>query len=215
MTLQLLHSGFPYIWGNFLSVWRTSKMIKTLDSKYSLDDWDILEDKHSGKENRVHTEWQWPLYGMHDGKISLAWWGRGGGGERPPPFAISIIMYKVSCSVRSSWEGRYTLPISTLPLYVLSGREDCMERIFSWRIGCRISRLPDNGFRLLTSGFFMNQFPLPLFSVCCIASQKIVFIFYFLFAEIVEFLGGSFNRCQSYRRYTVLVAVFFDSSQHF
>ncbi len=37
-----------------------------------------------------------------------------------------------------------------------------VQRTLSRRKGCRISRLPDNGFRLLTSGLFMNQFPLPL-----------------------------------------------------
>ncbi len=63
-----------------------------------------------------------------------------------------------------------------------------MERIFSWRIGSRISRLPDNGFRLLTSGFFMNQFPsLFLCLLHCVTENS----FYFLFAEIVEFLGDS------------------------
>jgi hypothetical protein len=47
----------------------------------------------------------------------------GEGGGTPTPFHyfnISTITYKVVV-VRSSWEGRYTPPISTLPLYVLCG----------------------------------------------------------------------------------------------
>jgi hypothetical protein len=53
----------------------------------------------------------------HDGKISPAWWGRG---CTPSPFH-SICHHEQSCAVRSSWEGRYTPPISPLPIYVLCG----------------------------------------------------------------------------------------------
>ncbi len=54
----------------------------------------------------------------HDGIISPAVV-RVGRGARPPPFHYIYIMYVQSFGVRSSWEGRYTLPISTLPRYVL------------------------------------------------------------------------------------------------
>ncbi len=56
-----------------------------------------------------------------------SWWKnqpslvRGGGGARPPPF-YSIYLHVQCYIVRSSWEGRYTPPVSTLPLYVLCGR---------------------------------------------------------------------------------------------
>ncbi len=54
----------------------------------------------------------------HDGKISPACWRWGL--PRPSPFTLSTIS-KQSCGVRSGWEGRYTPPISPLPLYVLCG----------------------------------------------------------------------------------------------
>ncbi len=44
----------------------------------------------------------------------------GGGGARRPPFHY-IYHHVQSCSVCSSWEGRYTPPISYLPPYVLCG----------------------------------------------------------------------------------------------
>ncbi len=53
-----------------------------------------------------------------EGKISPAWWGEV---ARPLPFTISTITSKVV--VYSAWEGRYNLPISTLPLYVLCGAD--------------------------------------------------------------------------------------------
>ncbi len=46
-----------------------------------------------------------------------------GGGCTPTPFHC-IYHHIQSCSVRSSWEGRYTPPISTLPLYLLCGVDD-------------------------------------------------------------------------------------------
>ncbi len=71
-------------------------------------------------QSTVHTEWQLPTFGRifhHDGKIGPGWWGWGGGGALHPPFTLSTITSKVVV-VRSSSEGRYTPPISTLPLYV-------------------------------------------------------------------------------------------------
>jgi hypothetical protein len=56
---------------------------------------------------------------QHDGKISPAWWGWGGCTSTP---FHSIYNHLQSCGVCSSWEGWYTPPISTLPLYVLYAR---------------------------------------------------------------------------------------------
>ncbi len=73
---------------------------------------------HLYYNHRVHTEWQWPISGVHSimmEKNSLA---GEGGGCTPTPFH-SIYHHVQSCSVHSSWEGRYTPPISSLPLYVL------------------------------------------------------------------------------------------------
>ncbi len=44
----------------------------------------------------------------HDGKISPAWWGVGGGGARPPAFNLQIYDQIQSCGVCYIWEGRYT-----------------------------------------------------------------------------------------------------------
>jgi hypothetical protein len=44
----------------------------------------------------------------------------GGGGCTPSPFYY-VYHHEQSLSVRSSWEGRYTPPTSSLPLYVLCG----------------------------------------------------------------------------------------------
>jgi len=73
--------------------------------------------------HRVHTEWQLPLSGVHfilmeksaqPGKVRAGY-------KRPPYFTISIPSRIQSCSVRSSWEGRYSTPNSTLPLHELCG----------------------------------------------------------------------------------------------
>ncbi len=83
-----------------------------------------------GPEHRVNTEWQWPLSGVlyctyhHDGKISPAWWDWG---CAPFPFH-SIYHHEQSCGVRSSWAGRYTPPISPLPLYILCGPDRLSDR---------------------------------------------------------------------------------------
>ncbi len=55
---------------------------------------------------------------------NLAQPGEGGTGSAPHAhslYYIYILARTKNCSVRSSWEGRYAPPISTLPLYVLLG----------------------------------------------------------------------------------------------
>jgi hypothetical protein len=64
-----------------------------------------------GGGHRVLTEWQWPLSGIYSimmERSALA--GVGGGVCTPTPFH-SFYHHVQSCSVRSSWEGRYTPPI--------------------------------------------------------------------------------------------------------
>jgi hypothetical protein len=51
-----------------------------------------------------------------------------GGGWTPTPFH-SIYHHEQSCIVLSSWEGRYTPPISPLPLYVLCGSKTVLTLI--------------------------------------------------------------------------------------
>jgi hypothetical protein len=71
--------------------------------------------------HRVHTEWQLPRFGVYIPswwKISPAWW----------EWWVHIHLVQ-SCGVRSSWEGRYTPPISTLPLYVL----------FDWTVSLHVT----------------------------------------------------------------------------
>ncbi len=59
----------------------------------------------------VYTDWQCPLSGAQSiMRVKSAQAGEGG-----------EFVHVKSCSVRSSWEGRYTPPISPLPLYVLCG----------------------------------------------------------------------------------------------
>jgi hypothetical protein len=71
--------------------------------------------------HRVHTEWQWPIFLAY----IPSWWKNQPklvrvGGCTLTPFH-SIFHHVQSCSVRSSWEGRSTLCISSLSLYVLCG----------------------------------------------------------------------------------------------
>ncbi len=49
-------------------------------------------------------------------------------GACPPFHSTCIYHYVQSCSVRSSWEGRYTPPISCLPIYVLCGPDHRKEK---------------------------------------------------------------------------------------
>ncbi len=69
----------------------------------------------TAESNRVAMTTLWRTF-HHDGKISPGWWGWG---CMPTPFHSNYIQ---SCSVRSCWESRYTHPISSLPPYVLCGR---------------------------------------------------------------------------------------------
>ncbi len=74
----------------------------------------------------VYTEWHRPLFGVHSNMIEkLAQAGKGGGGGgggcTPTPF-YSIYHHVQSCSVRPSWEGRYTHPSSYLPHCILCVR---------------------------------------------------------------------------------------------
>jgi hypothetical protein len=67
--------------------------------------------------HRVATAF-WHTF-QHDGKISS---GLVSGGVNAHPLSLYLPSRK-SCSVRSSWEGRYNYPISSLPLYVLCGAD--------------------------------------------------------------------------------------------
>jgi hypothetical protein len=75
-----------------------------------------------GTGHRVHTEWQWLLSGIHFTMMEKSAQPGGYGKCTPTPFHY-IYYHLQSCSVRSSLEGRYTPPISSLPLYVLYGTE--------------------------------------------------------------------------------------------
>ncbi len=70
--------------------------------------------------HRVHTEWQWPLFGVHSilmEKLAQAAWC----GWRCTPIPFHYIYHHMqSCGICSSWEGRYTTPISTLYPYLYS-----------------------------------------------------------------------------------------------
>jgi hypothetical protein len=65
--------------------------------------------------HRVHTEWQWPLSGVHSIMTEkLAQAGEGGGGVvHAHPLSPNL---PSRCSVRSSYDGRYTPSISSLPI---------------------------------------------------------------------------------------------------
>jgi hypothetical protein len=68
--------------------------------------------------HKVHTEWQWPLSGVHSiMMVKSAQPGVGGG--RTPSLFHSIYHHEQNSG--ASCEGRYTPPISHLPLYVLHG----------------------------------------------------------------------------------------------
>ncbi len=85
----------------------------------------FMLNSYQACKHRVHTEWQWPLSGVHSIMMEKSAQPGEDGVCTPvvPPFTLSTITYKVYCSVRSSGDGISTPPISTLPLYVLCARE--------------------------------------------------------------------------------------------
>ncbi len=74
--------------------------------------------------HRVSTAAFWHTF-RHDGKISPGLWGCG---CQPTTFHYSY-HHVQSCSVRSSWVGRYTHPVSSRPIYVLTV---CTLWVFLW-----------------------------------------------------------------------------------
>ncbi len=68
----------------------------------------------------------------HDGKISPGWWGWG---VHAHPLSAYWYHHVQSCSVRSCWVGRYTHPVSSLPIYVLCGRDG--PGVSGWRSSAR------------------------------------------------------------------------------
>ncbi len=67
--------------------------------------------------HRVHTEWQWPLSGVYF--IMMKNQPRLVRDAAPPPFTICTSTHHVQSSgVRSSWEGKYTLPLFLLYPYI-------------------------------------------------------------------------------------------------
>ncbi len=73
--------------------------------------------KAGNTHHRAHTEWQLPISGVHSVMMEKSTLAGEGGGCTPTPFH-SLYHHVQSCSVRSSWEGRHTPPISSLPLYI-------------------------------------------------------------------------------------------------
>ncbi len=70
-------------------------------------------------ETFEYTEWQRPLSGVHS--IMMETFAQVGEGGSCTPTLFHYIYHHVqlSCALLSSWEGRYTPHISTLPLCVL------------------------------------------------------------------------------------------------
>ncbi len=74
-------------------------------------------------QSTEYSEWQRPLSGVDSiMMVKLAQAGEGGGCT-PTPFHY-IYPHLQSCGVRSSWKGRFTPPISTLPLYVVQSNAE-------------------------------------------------------------------------------------------
>ncbi len=73
-----------------------------------------------GRYHRVHNAATTTLLRTfhYNGKISPGWWGWGGGGTPTPPSLYCI--YHHGKSVRSSWEGKYTLPLFLFHSYIYS-----------------------------------------------------------------------------------------------
>jgi hypothetical protein len=67
--------------------------------------------------HRVHTEWQWPLFGVHSIMMEKS----AQPGARPPPFTISTITYKIV--VHAPAKRADTLPIFLLYPYMCDLRK--------------------------------------------------------------------------------------------
>ncbi len=84
-------------------------------------------DNRNHRVHRVAMAIFWRTF-HRDGKIGPAWWGWGCTCT-PSPFH-SIYHHEQSCRVHSSWEGRYTPPISPLPLHMYSvGKTSSIPRL--------------------------------------------------------------------------------------
>ncbi len=87
----------------------------------------ILHARPEGAELRVHSEWQWPLSGVHPKMMEkLAQSGEGGGVHDHP---LSLYHHVHSCAVRSSWDGRYTPIISTLLLCMYAVKQNRISEV--------------------------------------------------------------------------------------
>jgi hypothetical protein len=86
--------------------------------KYSTNMKEYSPDSRAQSTHRVAMATFWRIF-HHDGKISQACWGWGVHALLPTSFHY-MYHHVQSSGVRSSWEGRYTAPISTLPLYMYS-----------------------------------------------------------------------------------------------
>ncbi len=89
---------------------------------FSIDSWEqYWSFVRAGCVHRVHTEWHRPISGVHSIMMENQPWLVIVGGAHAPTPCHSIYYHVQSCSVRSSWEGRYIPSISSLLLYVLCG----------------------------------------------------------------------------------------------
>ncbi len=69
--------------------------------------------------HRVHTEWQLPISGLHPIMTEKTGLACEGGGGCMLTTLHSSYHHVQSCSVRSSWEGRYTPCIWSLPIFLV------------------------------------------------------------------------------------------------
>ena len=109
LSTEILRIKLSLTWGweEVLSLWLLSRTLYIVYTRLAMATWRIFH---------------------HDGKISPE---PLGGGCTPTPFHY-IYHHVQSCILRSNWEGRYTLPISTLPLYVLCGSYTVVQKLKSW-----------------------------------------------------------------------------------
>ncbi len=98
-----------------ISIFRYTGWVGALGG-FQSGSWTFQHGSSDGYDHRVHTEWHWHLSGIHSiMMVNSAQPGKGG-------LPLSHYHHKQS-GIRSSWEGRYTPPISPLPLSVLRGYE--------------------------------------------------------------------------------------------